>query len=434
MKYGEKNPPDNYFGWYLNMKLYFPALIQVLKCLIMIKKNYIKAIPFFLAGFLLLSGIQGKSENEDLIRAKATLQQIFSLYDAGRNHLMNETYPYKQDNKASYLAGDDTLTGRRVAYLWPTSGVFSGVNTLLKATGDRQYRQILEKTIIPGLKQYLDSQRKPACYQSYIASAGSSDRFYDDNVWLSLDFCESYRLTGKTEYLEKAVETWQFVLSGWDDQLDGGIYWCEQKKHSKNTCSNAPASVLAFKLFEATEDSGYFNWGLRIYNWTKINLQDSTDYLYFDNKNLSGKISRQKYTYNSGQMLQAAAMIYKLTGNKAYLEEAQQIAKSAIHHFTEEFITVEGKKIRLFKNTGNWFNAILFRGYAELYKLDGNPFYVSIFRDNMDYLWDHVRDKNGLFSKDWKGQKEDEYKWLLDQASLAEIWGTMAEINLKKEQ
>ena len=390
--------------------------------------NKSKVTIVALAGFLVFSGLQGKSAENDLIRAKATLQQIFSLYGAGHHHLLNETYPYKQDNKASYLAGDDTLTGRRVAYLWPTSGVFSGVNALLKTTGDKQYRQLLETDVLPGLEQYYDSARKPACYQSYVVSAGKSDRFYDDNVWLSLDFCESYMLTKKPEYLKKSIETWQFVLNGWDELMGGGIYWCEQKKQSKNTCSNAPASVLAFKLFEATKDSAYFNWGIQIYNWTKANLQDSTDYLYFDNKNLSGKIGRAKYTYNSGQMLQAAAMIYKLTGKKVYLKDAQNIARSAMNYFTEDFTTAEGKKIRLFKNTGNWFNAILFRGYTELYRLDGNAEYLGIFRDNMDQLWNHIRDKNGLFSKDWKGQKDDPYKWLLDQASLVEIWGTLAEM------
>lgn len=376
----------------------------------------------------LVTAVQAQSGNNDLLRAKTTLKQIFSLYNAGHDHLLNETYPYKSENKVSYLASADTITNRRVAYLWPTSGIFSGVNALLKSTGEKEYFQLLETTVIPGLEQYFDSLRKPACYQSYITSSGKSDRYYDDNVWLALDFCESYILTGKPLFLKKSIDTWKFIISGWDDQLGGGIYWCEQKKQSKNTCSNAPASVLAFKLFEATKDSFYFNWGLRIYNWTKTNLQDSTDYLYFDNKSLSGKISSRKYTYNSGQMLQSSALLYKLTGKKEYLVEAQNIAKSAINYFTEEFTTAEGKKIRLFKNTGNWFNAILLRGYLEVYRLDGNAKYISIFRDNMNQLWNHVRDINGLFSKDWKGDKSDEYLWLLDQASLVEIWASLSEI------
>lgn len=392
------------------------------------KISFKTALPFV---FLLLSSCSARvqQEDENLIRAKKTLELIFKHYDAGHDNLLNETYPYKPDNKASYLANEDTLTGKRVAYLWPTSGVFSAVNALLKATGNATYRQMLGNTVLPGLQQYYDPIRKPACYQSYIFKAGESDRFYDDNVWLGIDFCESFMMTKNPDYLNKATETWQFVLSGWDDLLDGGIYWCEQKKRSKNTCSNAPASVLAFKLFKISKDSSYYDWGLRIYNWTKTTLQDTTDHLYFDNKSLSGKIGSQKYTYNSGQMLQAASLLYELTGNKAYLGEAQQIAKSAIHHFTKEYTTPGGKKIRLFNNTGNWFNTILFRGYVSLYYLDKNPEYIRIFKDNLDHLWDSVRDENGFFSEDWKGSKDEEYKWLLDQASLVEMWTVMAELN-----
>jgi predicted alpha-1,6-mannanase (GH76 family) len=381
-----------------------------------------KIFFLLLAGTLALTGFQGELVKDDLSHAKSTLKQIYRLYDAGHDNLLNETYPVKPDNKVTYLADDDNVTVPRVAYLWPTSGVCSGVNALLKATGNKKYLHLLEKKVLPGLEQYYDSSRNPAGYQSYIAAAGKSDRYYDDNVWLAIDFCETYLLAGKPEYLKKSIATWQFVISGWDDELAGGIYWCEQKKRSKNTCSNAPASVLALKLFEATGDSSYFKWGVRIYNWTKTNLQDSTDYLYFDNISLNGRTDRKKYTYNSGQMLQSAAKLYKLTGNKTYLEEAKRIARSAIDYFTEVFTTAGGNRIKLFRNTGNWFNAVLFRGYAELYSIDGNDQYINIFRDNMDQLWEHVRDKNGLFSKDWKGEKDDEYKSLLDQASLVELW------------
>ena len=407
------------------LKMMIPKFIE---STLLSKIRFMKSISLILLSVVLLSGIQDKSKNDDLIRAKSTLNQVLTLYNAGHDNLFNETYPDKPDNKVSYLAGNDTITGKRVAYLWPASGVYSAVNALLKTTGDIQFVDLLERRIIPGLNQYLDTIRKPPGYQSYIVFAGKSDRYYDDNIWLALDFCETYTITGKTEYLKRSINTWRFVLSGWDEKLGGGIYWCEQKKQSKNTCSNAPASVLAFKLFEVTHDSSFFNWGLRIYNWTKNNLQDTTDYLYFDNINLAGKISNRKYTYNSGQMLQAASLLYKLTRNNAYLEEARHIAKSSIEYFTKDYTTQEGKIIRLFNNTGNWFNCILFRGFKELYNLDGNKEFISVYQDNMDQLWNHIRNKDGLFSKDWKGQKEDENKPLLDQASLVEIWATLGSL------
>lgn len=390
----------------------------------MSRKIHLKSISLLLIA-LLLTGFVRKPEKESLLRGKSTLKQILRLYDAGHDNLFNEFYPDKPGNRVTYLAGEDTITGKRVAYLWPTSGVFSAANAMLKTTGSRQYLNLLEKKILPGLEQYYDSIRSPACYQSYIASAGKSDRYYDDNIWLAIDFCELYLVTGKPEYLGKSVKTWEFIISGWDDNLGGGIYWCEQKKRSKNTCSNAPASVLAFKLFEATRDSSFFKWGLTIYNWTKTSLQDTTDNLYFDNINLAGKVDKRKYTYNTGQMLQSSVLLYKLTGDKIYLDEAQHIAKSAIDHFTEEFTIPNGKNIRLFKNTGTWFNSILFRGYAELYEIDKNVEYLIIFINNMDYLWNFVRNEDGLISKDWKGQKEDQYKSLLDQTAFVEMWAVL---------
>ena len=384
-----------------------------------------KVISIFLVT-LSVAGSQAKPKTDYVNRARKTLEQIFKFYDAGHDNLFNENYPVRPGEKVSYLAGDDTIKGQRSAYLWPSSGVFSGVNALLKTTGSKKYVKIIENKLLPGFANYFDTGRDPPCYQSYITQAGKADRYYDDNIWLAIDFCDLYKISGKQKYLEESEELWKFVQSGWDDKLGGGIYWCEQKKQSKNTCSNAPASVLAFKLFEATRDSTYFKWGLRIYNWTKTNLQDSTDYLYFDNKSLTGRIDKRKYTYNSGQMLQASAILYKLTGQKSYLVEAQTIAKSIIVWFTEDYTTPEGRKIRLFKNTGNWFNAVLLRGYIELYSIDGNEMHIQTFRDNVDQVWDHVRDENGLFSKDWKGEKTDDYKWLLDQAALVELFAVLA--------
>jgi hypothetical protein len=61
-----------------------------------------------------------------------------------------------------------------------------------------------------------------------------------------------------------------------------------------------------------------------------------------------------------------------------------------------------------------------------LYLINSNDKYLNIFNDNLNYLRNHNRDKNGLFSKDWKGEKEDQYKWLLDQAAMVEMWAVLA--------
>lgn len=380
-------------------------------------------ISFFVAALLLMGGC---GNSVDLKRADTTLRQIITHYDAGYASLFNETYPYREDGRVTYLAGTDTLQGRRVAYLWPTSGLFTAVNMLLQSSGDKKYEALLDTLIIPGLQNYFDTSREPECYQSYIIQANKSDRFYDDNVWIALDYLEAYTMTGKDAYLERSKLLWEFIISGWDDNAGGGIYWNEQRKLSKNTCSNAPAAVLAFKLFEITDDYDFFEKGLDIYVWTKETLQDHSDHLYFDNIDLEGNIDRRKYAYNSGQMMQAAALLYNITGEKTFLEEAEKIGESAIFYFTENFEAADGSRFRLFRNTDNWFIAVMMRGYTELYNIDKNPEFLQIFKENMDHVWENVRDENGLFSRDFSGEVDDQYKWLLDQAGLVEMWASLA--------
>lgn len=149
------------------------------------------------------------------------------------------------------------------------SGTLSAVNTLICGKDSLEYYNILTNKVLPGLECYYDTKREPAAYSSYVNTAPTSDRFYDDNVWLGIDFTDLYLETKDVKYLDKAKEIWKFIESGTDDVLGGGIYWCEQNKGSKNTCSNAPGAVYALKLFEATNDSTYLTQGIELYDWTK---------------------------------------------------------------------------------------------------------------------------------------------------------------------
>ena len=272
-----------------------------------------------------------------------------------------------------------------------------------------------------GLEKYLDISRSPAGYASYINTASQSDRFYDDNIWLGIDFTDAYLNTKEEKYLKKAQLIWKFIESGADDKLGGGIYWCEQKKVSKNTCSNAPASVFALKMFKAIRDSSYLIKGQELYEWTKKRLQDSTDYLYFDNISLDGKIDKSKYAYNSGQMMQAATLLYQLTGRSHFLKDAQNIAKACYNYFFINFIPEEGEPFKLLKKGDVWFTAVMLRGFIELYQTDHNKTYINSFNQNMDYAWEHVRDEKGLFDIDFSGRTHDDRKWLLTQAAMVEM-------------
>lgn len=389
-----------------------------------------KHISFALLLVLITTGCGAarKVELSNIAKAQSTLDSVYRYYSVQNTTLLRETFPFNSDYAATYLDNQDQAKPNPYSFLWPYSGSLSAVSAIMMHKKTKGVESYLTAKVLPGLTHYFDTVRSPFAYASYINDAPLSDRFYDDNVWLGIDFTELYLHTSKAEYLEKAKLIWKFIESGTDEKLGGGIYWCEQSKKSKNTCSNAPGAVYALKLFEATKDSSYFNQGKALYEWTKNTLQDKNDYLYFDNIGLNGRIQKRKYAYNSGQMLQAAALLYKITDKKEYLVDAQNIAQSAHNYFFEDFSAADGSKMKILKKGDIWFTAIMFRGFVELYHLDKNKTYLQDFDKNLNFAWKNMREQNGLFNSDWSGQTKDKSKWLLTQFAMAEMYARMPEL------
>ena len=358
--------------------------------------------------------------------ADSILSNVLNLYQTN-DGLLTETYPVNPDQKITYLAGGTQQNGTlKASFLWPYSGMMSGCVALYKATGNKKYKKILEKRILPGMEQYWDNSRLPACYQSYPTKYGQHGRYYDDNIWIALDYCDYYQLTHKPASLEKAVALYQYIYSGWSDEIGGGIFWCEQQKEAKHTCSNAPSTVLGVKLYRLTKDAKYLEKAKETYAWTKKHLCDPTDHLYWDNINLKGKVSKEKYAYNSGQMIQAGVLLYQATGDEQYLKDAQQTAKGSYEHFLKPQPTVKGE-MKFFPSSP-WFNVILFRGLKALYEVDKNDTYVKAMIDNADYAWQYTRDENGLLNNDWSGNRKDKFKSLLENSCMIELYSEISEL------
>lgn len=179
------------------------------------------------------------------------------------------------------------------------------------------------------------------------------------------------------------------------------------------------------KLYNLTKDNAYLEQAKKTYDWTKNNLRDPEDFVYWDNVRLDGSVDKAKYTYNSGQMIQAGVLLYQQSGDEAYLKDAQKTARGAYQRFTEVRKAVDGTETR-FYTASPWFNVILLRGLTALYEVDHHPEYIRTMADNARYAWDHTRDVNGFLDNDWTGIKTKEHKWLLDNACMVELF---SEIN-----
>ena len=184
---------------------------------------------FFCA--VLVSGSAVAQRGEYAARATAMLDSLYTYYSVPGTRLLRENYPDDGAYKATYLAGESAAN--EFSYLWPFSGTLSAVAALVETEGWERFGPLLDSVVLPGLREYADDRRRPFAYASYIRSAPASDRFYDDNIWLGIDFADLYAATRQRRFLDEAERIWLFVASGTDDRLGGGIYWCEQKKGRK---------------------------------------------------------------------------------------------------------------------------------------------------------------------------------------------------------
>ncbi len=293
------------------------------------------------------------------------------------------------------------------SYLWPLCALIQATNET-EALGKPK----MMEPVISAINQYYTTEKPAPSYQSYI---DKSSRFYDDNQWIAIAYLDAYQRNKDVNYLDKSKEIYKWLLTGYDKKAGGGIYWQEDKKTSKNTCSNGPNILISLQFYKITGDKKYLDTALLVYNWTNKMLR-SSEGIFYDAINVENlKVDSATYTYNTGTMLQANALLYQLTKEDKYLKEAKVIATNAERHF------YKNNKL----GDHYWFNVVLLRGYLELFKVEKDAKRLAFLIKDAERIWKEERDENNLLGK----QKN---KSLIMQAAMLEYYARLAKLNLTK--
>lgn len=137
------------------------------------------------------SAVQDQGAASDADKAKTLYDAVASLYSIKGSHLYREHYPEDPDD-------------RPASYLWALTEMFSALNALGELPEYREDYLKLLPGMLESVSQYWDETRTPPAYQAYPAAYGQDDRFYDDNLWLGLDFVDAYRITSDSSYLDRS--------------------------------------------------------------------------------------------------------------------------------------------------------------------------------------------------------------------------------------
>lgn len=331
-------------------------------------------------------------------------------YKSWIDTLHNNIYRYFYDTTAKLFFEEYAADRQRThSYLWPLCALIQAANEAEEINPGQNYIS----PVVDAINQYyIDALPTPA-YQASVAKEKKDDCFYDDNQWIAIAYLDIYNRTHQKSFLNVAKQIYEFMMTGSDTTAGGGLYWKYNDKTTKNTCSNGPGILVALQLYKITGEKKYLNTALQLYNWVNANLQ-APDLLYYDNIKIpSLKIDSAKYTYNTGTMLQANVLLYNITRKKEYLQSAKAIADAA-----ENFFYKDGKLPHNY-----WFNAVMLRGFIELYKVDNNKKALLFFYSDAERTWQNEKDSENLLGTD------PQKKALIDQAAMIEIYARLQKLN-----
>ncbi|SIO65015.1 Glycosyl hydrolase family 76 [Singulisphaera sp. GP187] len=298
-----------------------------------------------------------------------------------------------------------SATERRPDYVWLQSVMFS--NLVAAARADpATYGPLLQK-YFKALDAYWDPKVKIPGYEAAPTRGNGNDKYYDDNEWLVITFLEAYETDRDPSYLTRADETLKFVLSGWDEESGGGIWWHQlHKDGTKNACANGPAAVGCLRLakFRAGDAGALVDRARRIVAWTVDALQ-AEDGLFDDRKVVAtGEVKRGKLTYNSALMLRAFLGLYRTTGKPEYLDQAQRIGKAA-DWFLDEKTGVYRDAVR--------YAHFMVEADLELYRTTKEEYLMQRAKRNVDAFYDR-----------WKAKPPAD---LISNAAIGRVLWLMAE-------
>ncbi|WP_207435920.1 glycoside hydrolase family 76 protein [Sabulibacter ruber] len=264
------------------------------------------------------------------------------------------------------------------------------------------------------------------------------NEFYDDMEWLALSSLRAYEATQDQAFLDATLLLWQDIKTGLNDNQGGGIAWKKTQLDYKNTPANAPAIILAARLYALQKKQEDLDLAKNLYTWLKATLVDPATGLVWDGINRTGNGEIDKswiFTYNQGVFIGAGQELHKATGEQAYLADAVRTANTAINS-TE--LSPGGILKSENQGDGGLFKGILVRYLANLIEQPNVPQadkakYINFLKYNGETLYSKgIRRPSLMISPDWKNMpgESTDFSTQLSGVMLVEALARLDELNL----
>lgn len=156
----------------------------------------------------------------------------------------------------------------------------------------------------------------------YGGSTGFGADWTDDVCWITIALLQIYDATGEAKYYETAKKNWEEII--WPRHKVNEFGWLPGRlpQTGANECTNGPGCIVACMLTQYERTAG---------NEEKANEFLESAYACFEQQQYvmerDGTLGTTPLSYTQGTCMESGRLLWKLTGDKAYLLKGIQAAR-----------------------------------------------------------------------------------------------------------
>lgn len=266
---------------------------------------------------------------------------------------------------------------------------------------------LLDYTRITGDRAYIAMLRSIADNRALLESAVNDG--VDDMAWAALAHVNAYRVLHREKSLAAARQIFTTMTGFWDDLCQGGVWWNRPRTY-KNAITNELFLMLATSLYTTTHQQEYLQWAHREWNWFASSGMINPESLINDGLDHCRNNKGTTWTYNQGVVLGGLTALFRITQQRAFLDQAVRIASATLNTLTipvngiailKEPCDVPNSDQQQFKGTFVKYLAqlTLTLPHASAPRKTFTRFLFS----NADALWEHARNQNNQCNVYWHG-------------------------------
>jgi predicted alpha-1,6-mannanase (GH76 family) len=153
--------------------------------------------------------------------------------------------------------------------------------------------------------------------------------YYDDMEWMALALLRADSLGIRT--MPMVRELWRVIRGGWNGSQGGGIAWRTNQLDYKNVPANAPAAILAARLYARDRHARDLRWAKQLVDYIHRTFIDPETLRVYDgiNRQGDGRLDRDwTFSYNVGVVVGADLELSNVTGDQTLRARALKVARA----------------------------------------------------------------------------------------------------------